>query len=337
MPRAGATSVRSQQMQARRFLLVSLAIFAALSLARPAQCLDWPDKPVRIIVPFAAGGNNDIIARIIAQRLGEVFGQQFVVDDRPGASGTIAAQATARAPADGYTLLFANVSVIAIAPAMMRTAYDPVKDFAPICNIGTYPVVLVVHPSTPVTNVAGFVDYVRRQPVKLAYATSGPGSLSHLGMAMFLKRAGLDMTPVMYRGGAPALGDVIAGHVATYFANLPVAVPQGESGALRLLAVSTEKRAPQIPDVPTFIESGFPGFKILTWNGLMAPAGTPRAIIDRIATEISLAVQDRKFAELLVKNGIDPLGSGPEDFAATIAADVALWGEAVRIAGATEN
>jgi tripartite-type tricarboxylate transporter receptor subunit TctC len=321
-------------MQARRFLLVSLAIFAALGLACPAQSQDWPQKPVRIIVPFAAGGNNDIVARILAQRLGEVFGQQFVVEDRPGASGTIAAQATARAPSDGYTLLFANVSVIAIAPAVTRTAYDPVKDFTPICNIGTYPVVLVVHPSTPVTTAAGFIDYVRKQPVKLAYATSGPGSLSHLGMAMFLKRAGLDMTPVMYRGGAPALADVIAGHVATYFANLPVAVPLGENGALRLLAVSTEKRAPQIPDVPTFIEAGFPGFKILAWNGLMAPAGTPRAIVDVIAKEVSRAVQDPKFAELLVKNGVDPVGSSPEEFAATVAADVALWAEAVRIAGA---
>jgi tripartite-type tricarboxylate transporter receptor subunit TctC len=208
-----------------------------------------------------------------------------------------------------------------------------VKDFAPISNIGTNPFVLVVHPSIPAKNVAEFVDYARASPDKLSYSVAGLGSLSHLSMVLFQKRAGLDMVPVMYRGGTAPLTDVIAGHVKIFFANLSVVAPHATSGALRLLAVTSEKRAAQIPNVPTFIESGFPGFKTLLWTGLMAPAGTPKAIIDRIATEVSWAVKDPNVAERLTSNGVDPLGNSPEEFAAMIASDIALWAEAVKIAG----
>jgi tripartite-type tricarboxylate transporter receptor subunit TctC len=221
---------------------------------------------------------------------------------------------------------------------MAKTSYDPVKSFAPISNIGTNPFVLIVHPSVPVNNVAEFVTYVGRQPNKLSYVASSVGSLAHLSMALFLKRAGLEMTPVTYKGGGAApLTDIIAGHVPAYFTSLSDVVPHRTSGVLRLLAVSSDRRAPQIPDVPTMIESGFPGFKTLTWNGLMAPAGTPKEIVDRIAKEVARVVKDPTIAARLASNGVDPLGNSPEEFAAMIAADIALWAEAVKIAGVQEK
>ena len=324
-------------MQTPKALLALLTALAALSLGQPAQSQVWPQKPVKIIVPFAPGGNTDGIARLIAQPLGERLGQQFVVENRPGAAGAIAAEAVARSGADGHTLLMGTPSQIAIVPAMTKTAYDPVKDFAPISVVGTNPYVLVVHPSIPVATVAELVDYARKQPDKLAYAAPVFGGLSHLSMVLFLKRAGLEMTPVSYKGGAAPLADVIAGHVPIYFATLSEVVPHARTGAIRLLAVSSEKRVPQLPDVPTFAESGFPGFKALTWNGLMAPAAAPKETIDRIATEVGRAVKDEKFAERLAGFGVDPLGNTPEQFAAMIAADIALWGEAIKLIAAREK
>jgi tripartite-type tricarboxylate transporter receptor subunit TctC len=320
-----------------RRLLALVTILAGVASAQPAQSQAWPQRPVRIIVAYAAGGNTDIIARIIAQRLGEAFGHPFVVENRPGAAGAIAAEAVARAPADGYTLFMASLGEIAIVPTVTKTSYDPLKDFAPISNIGTNPFVLVTHPSIPANTIAQFVDYARASPDKLSYSVAGLGSLSHLSMVLFQKRAGLDMIPVMYRGGTAPLTDVIAGHVKIFFANLSVVAPHATSGALRLLAVTSEKRAVQIPNVPTFIESGFPGFKTLLWTGLMAPAGTPKDIIDRIAKEVSRAVKDPNVAERLTSNGVDPLGNSPEEFASMIAADIALWAEAVKIAGVQEK
>jgi tripartite-type tricarboxylate transporter receptor subunit TctC len=325
-------------MRTYRPSLGVLAILAALTPASPAPAQQWPAKPVKIIVPFAAGGNGDIITRLIAPSLGEALGQQFVVENRPGAGGTFAAEAVARSPADGYTLFMANVPVIAIAPAAGKTSYDPVKDFSPISVIGTNPLAFVVHPSLPVTTMAEFIDHVRKHPGKLTYAASGAGTLIHLSTALFLKRAGIEMIPVNYRGGgAPPLTDVIAGHVNAYLANLAVVLPHARSGALRPLAVTSERRVAQMPDVPTFMESGFPGFKVLTWNGLMAPAGTPRDITERIAREVARTVKDPHLTEKLAGIGVEPLGNTPDEFAAMVAADIALWKEAVRIAGEPEK
>jgi tripartite-type tricarboxylate transporter receptor subunit TctC len=298
-------------MYMRKFGLVVLILFL-LGLVQSAQSQGWPQRPVRIVVPFAAGGNSDIIARIIAQPLSEAFGHQFVIDNRPGAAGVLAAEAVARAPADGHTLFMATSSQIAILPAMTKLSYDPVKDFAPISIIGTTPYVLVIHSGIPANTLREFIDHTRTRPNQFTYATSGLGSVSHLAMALFLKRAGLEMIPVAYRGGV-AMNDIIAGHVPAYFTNSSAVVPYATSDALRLLAVSSEKRAPQIPHVPTFDKSGFPGFKILTWNGLMAPAGTPNEIVDRIAREVSRAMLNPKLAERFSSNGVDPLGSSPKE------------------------
>jgi len=317
-------------------LLVSI-LAARVAAPGHAQEQGWPQKPVTIIVPFAAGGNTDGIARIMAQQLGTALGQQFVVENRPGAGGVLAAEAVARADPDGYTLFLATVSQIAIAPAISKKRYDPIKDFAPISNIATNPFVLAVHPSVPVKTLREFVDHVRAQPNKLVYGTPGVGGVSHLCMALLLQRAGLEMSPVAYKGNGPALNDLVAGHIPTMFLNLSEALPHATSGTLRLLAVSSDKRVPQLPDVPTVGESGYPGFKTLTWNGLMAPAGTPKAIIERVAELVARAVKDPQVVERFAGYGIDPLGSTPEAFADTIAADTVMWADAVKVAGVEQQ
>jgi tripartite-type tricarboxylate transporter receptor subunit TctC len=323
-------------MQTRRAVLASVVILAVLALASPACSQHWPHKPVKIIVPFAPGGNTDGIARVVGQRLGDAFGQQFVVENRPGAGGALAAQFVARSPADGYTLFMTSVSMLAILPAMTKTAYDPVKDFAPISVIGTNPYVLITHPGLPVRTVAEFVEYVRARPRTVTYVATY-GSVAHLSTVLLLNRAGLEMIPVSYKGGAPPLTDVIAGHVSTYFPPLFDVVSHATSGAVRVLAVSSEKRAPQIPDVPTLDESGFPGFTTHTWNGLVAPAGTPKEIVDRIAQEVGRAVKDPAFVARLAALGVNPLGNSPEGCAAMIAADIQYWAEAVKLAGVQEK
>jgi tripartite-type tricarboxylate transporter receptor subunit TctC len=285
------------------------------------------------LVPFAAGGNADQVTRIIAQRLGEGLGQQFVVENRPGAAGAIATEAVARASNDGYTLLMGSPPQIAIIPVLTKTTYNPAKDFFPVSNIGTNPFVLVVNPRVPAKTLAEFVDHVRSQPNKLSYAAAGPGSLTHLTAALFLKRAGVEMVAVQYKGNAPALSDVVGGHVQAMFSNLSDALPHAAAGTVRLLAVTSDKRAPKIPDVPTLIESGYPGFTILVWNGLFAPAGTPKDIVSRIAQEAGRAVRDPNVVKSFAAIGVDPIGSNPEDFAATVTADIALWAEAIKVAG----
>jgi tripartite-type tricarboxylate transporter receptor subunit TctC len=316
-------------MPIRHALLAALTLLAVV----PAHAQDWPQRPVKIIVPFAPGGNADGMARIIGQRLGEVFGQQFVVENRTGAGGTIAVDSVVRSPADGYTLLWGVQPQIVIIPHMQKVNYDPVKDLAPISVLATNPFVLVVNSKLPVKSVAEFVSYVKAQPGKLSYGSSGVGSVAQLAMALFLKRANIEMTPAHYRGNAPALTDVVAGHIPAMFSTLADALPHATSGAIRLLAVSGDKRAPQVPDVPPVGEAGYPGYKVITWNGLMAPAQTPKPIIERTAAEVARAVKDKGFAERLTKFGVDPLGNNPSEFAELIAAELPLWAEAVAIAG----
>ena len=323
-------------MRTRCLRLVSLGFIAVIVLmaaVRPGHSQEWPQRPVKIVVPYAPGGITDDAARFAASHLGAALGQPFLVEYRPGATGAIAAEAVARSPADGYTLFLASLPQIAIMPVTIKTSFDPLRDVVPISAIATNPLVLVVHPSVPVTSLADFVTYARDRGGQLTYAALGVGSITHLAMALFLKRAGVEMTPVMYKGGAPAMTDVLAGHVATYFATVSNVVPHATSGMLRLLAVSSARRLPQLPNVPTVIESGYPDFKVSSWTGLMAPAGTPKGIIDRIAREMARAAKNPQMTAPLIANGIDPLGSTPEEFAAMIAADIRLWAEAVRIAG----
>src|SRR3989442_11487513 len=251
--------------KARKPFAIRYSLFASLTVvfvaaSATAHAQDWPQRPVKLLVPFAAGGNIDVMARLAAQGLSETLGQQFIVENRVGGNGTIATEAVARAPADGYTLLWASTSVIAIFPAITKVAYDPVKDFAPISLFSTSPQVLVVNPKFPAATVSEFVAYVKAQPSKLSYAGGGgPGSASNLLMSLFLKRAGLEMQNVSYRGTAPAMTDLIAGHIPTMFAPISEVLPQARGGNIRMLAVSSGTRARQGPAVPTIARPAFPG------------------------------------------------------------------------------
>jgi tripartite-type tricarboxylate transporter receptor subunit TctC len=317
-----------------RYSLVAIALVAA---AGAAHAQTWPQRPVKVLVPFAAGGNIDVMGRLAASRLSEAFGQQFVVENRVGGNGIIATEAVARAPADGNTLLWASTSVVAIFPAISKVGYDPVKDLAPISLFGVAPQVLIVNPKLPAQTVPEFVAYVKAQKERLPYAGGGgPGSASNLLMSLFLKRAGIEMTGVSYRGTAPALTDLIAGHIPAMFVPISEALPQARAGLIRMLAVSSATRAREAPEVPSLAEQGFPGFHMVSWTGMMAPAGTPKDIIDRMAAEFARALKDPQFVELMQKAGVEPAeDASPAAFAAFITKEIALWGEAVKIAGVT--
>jgi tripartite-type tricarboxylate transporter receptor subunit TctC len=321
-------------MLARAVVLVALASVMALASAR-AQ--NWPTRPVKLVVPFGAGGNTDVVARILAARVGSVFGQPFVVENHPGAAGVIGAEIVARAEPDGYTLLMASQPQIAIVPAMRKTSYDPIRDFVPISEIGTIPFALVVRSSLPVTSLKEFLDYVRSHPNQLTYVVTGFGSVNHLTMMLLLKRDGLAMRPVIYKGGPGGLTDVMSGRIDAYFGSLSLVYPQLASSSLRLLAVTSERRLSRIPQVATLAESGFPDLKVLLWAGLFGPAGMPRDIVERVAGEAARATRDPKVDEVFAGNGIEPLGDTPDQFAATIAADVAFWRDAIRITGVTTD
>jgi tripartite-type tricarboxylate transporter receptor subunit TctC len=320
-------------MVLRKLVVAALILAAVTALGGQVKAQPWPSRTVKIVVPYAAGGNSDVMARVVAQRLTEALGQTFIVENRVGANGALAADTVIRAGADGYTMLWAVTPPMTIAPAMTKLNYDPIKDFTPISAVATNGFVLVVNKDFTPKTVADFIAYVKAQKEKMAYAEGTAGSVTHLAMALFAKRAGLDMTNVSYRGNAPAMNDVIAGHLKTMFSNLSDALPHAASGAIRLLAVSSAQRAPQAPSVPTIAESGFPGFNVITWNGLVAPAGTPREFVDKIAGEIGRAVKDPQFAGRLKAAGADPLGNTPDEFAAMIKADTATWADAVAITG----
>jgi tripartite-type tricarboxylate transporter receptor subunit TctC len=319
----------------RRVLTSSLAL-AAGAFVVPAWADSWPQKPVKVLVGFSAGGNIDNVARLTCQRLSDVLGQQFVVENRVGAMGTIAAEAVVRSQPDGYTLFWAGTGTVSIYPAMGKPPYDTLKDLAPVGMIGTSPHVLIVNPKLPINNVKEFVAYVKAQPQKLPYGGGGgPGSVSNLLMALFLKRAGVEMTAVSYRGTAQAIIDVIAGHIPTMFVPLPEALPQAQSGKVRIIAISDDKRSREVPNVPTVSESGYPGYRGVSWNGLMAPAATPKEIINQLAGEFVRAAKDAQFAAQLSQQGVTPTGYGPEEFAKFLREDAALWAEAVKTAGVT--
>ena len=315
-----------------RLIFASLLLLGGFAFTAPAQAQEWPQRTVKIIFPYPPGTAVDGVARLLAQRLSDAFGKPFIIENRTGANGTIAAAAAASSSPDGYTLFWATTPQIAIAPFMMKTSYDPIKSFAPISAVMGNTFVLLVNSSIPVKTFGEFIDYVRARPGKLNYAEAGIGSIGHLSMALLLNRAKLDMANVTYKGNTPALTDVIANHVPTMFSLLSDAKAQVGSGAVRLIAVSSSKRAPQAPDIPTIAESGYPDFNTGSWHGLMAPAGTDQTIIDRIAVEVARSVKDAEFNERMLKLGVDPLGTSPQEFAKMISDDVTMWREAIKIA-----
>jgi tripartite-type tricarboxylate transporter receptor subunit TctC len=310
---------------------IALALLAVVFSAN-AQT-QWPQKPVKVIVPFPPGGVTDSLARITADWLTQRLGQPVVAENRPGASGAIAADLVARSEPDGYTLFSAATPQLAIVPHVQKVSYDPIRDFAPISIVGTNPFALGCNQKLPATSLKALVDYARARPGELSYASPGSGSVGHLTMALFLARAGLKMEAVLYKGGGPAMADVVAGHVPCYFGNLNEILPHAGTGKVNILAVSGEKRAPQLPQVPTVAEQGYPGFRTVTWNGYVAPAATPKDIVERIAREIAAGCRDAAFAGRLNKIGVDPVCSTPAEFEKAVRDDLVIWKEAVQAAG----
>jgi tripartite-type tricarboxylate transporter receptor subunit TctC len=299
-----------------------------------AHAQTWPQKPVKVIVPFPPGGVTDSIARITAEWLSQRLGQPVVPDNRPGASGAIAADLVARAEPDGYTLFSAATPQLAIVPHVQKITYDPLRDFAPISIVGTNAFALGCNDKVPAKTLRELVDYASARPGQLNYGSPGSGSVGHLTMALFLARAGVKMEAVLYKGGGPAMADLIAGHVNCYFGNYNELLPHAGGGRVRILATSGEKRARQLPNVPTVAEQGYPGFRTETWNGYVAPAGTPREVVERIAREIAAGCKDAAFVSRLDRIGVDAVCGTPAEFTQAIRADLALWKEAVQAAGA---
>jgi len=313
-------------------LLALAALFQFFGFHHVVLAQDWPVRPIKLIVPFAAGGNTDSIARLVSERLTSSLGQPVVVENKLGAGGGIAAEFVAKATPDGYTLLMAAMPIMAILPVINKTNYDPIRDFQPISNIGSNPFVMGVHKSISANNVQEFVSFVKKNPGKFNFASGGSGSVSHLTPALFLKRADLDMTHIAYKGGAPAVADLLSGNVQMYFGNLSELQPHVSGGLIKIIGVSSDRRASQLPLVPTIAESGYPGFKTVTWNGLMAPANTPQGVVQKLSDAVKEMMSSEATRQRLLSLGVDPIGNTPKEFADTVKLDITIWSEAAKAA-----
>jgi len=298
-----------------------------------AQTAAYPARPVRFIVPSAAGGGTDIIARAISVKLSEALGQQFVVDNRPGAGQMIGIELAAKSPADGHTILMA-ASTLAINPVMYKKVpYDPVRDFAPITQAASLANVLVVHPSLPVKSVAELIAYAKQRPGQLNFASAGIGTSPQMSIELLKSMAGIDMVHIPYKGTSPGVVDLLAGQVSVMAPNLLTALPHIKAGKLRALAVTSAKRSEGLPDVPTIGESGLPGYDSTQWYGVLAPAGTAREIVARLHDEIVRALRAPEVMQRLAADGAEPVGSTPEEFAAFIKSEIDKWARVARAAG----
>ncbi len=318
----------------RKFALI-VAPIAILCLGS-AVAADYPTRPVTLIVAFTPGGPSDVLARIVGKQLEKILGQPFVIDNRPGGGGNIAAEAVAHAAPDGYTLLMGNNSILATNASLFKKLnYDAEKDFLPISLIGSQPNILVVNPSVPAQSVAELVALARANPGKLNFASSGYGAAAHLAGELFKAEAKIDIVHVAYKGAAPALQDVIAGHVQMMFATSASVVGHIKSGTLRPLAVTTLKRTALLPDIATVDELGLRGFDATTWHGLVATAGTPRQAIETLHRAIIQALNDPELRKALTDLGVEIVGNSPEEFAAYIKSEIPKWTAVVKTSGAS--
>jgi tripartite-type tricarboxylate transporter receptor subunit TctC len=293
----------------------------------------YPAKSIRLIVPFAPGGSNDIMARLIGQKFSEALGQQVVADNRTGASGIIGTDIAAKAPPDGYTLLMMSLT-FAVNPSLFRKLpYDTEKDLTPVTLVASAPLMLVVHPSVPAKSVQELVAYAKGNPGKLNFGSGGPGTTPHLAGEMLKMMIGAQMTHVPYKGGGPALTDLMGGQIQLMLENIPSTLPLAKSGKLRALAVTASKRSPLVPDLPTLDEAGLKGYEIVGWNGLFVPAGTPRAIVSLLHTTTAKAIAQPDLKERLATLGAEGVGSSPGEFKAFVQTEIAKWARVVREAG----
>ena len=318
-------------MKWRRACLVALV---AITVPLAAAAQDYPTRPVALVSPFPPGGSVSLVARIVAEKMGETLGQSIVVENRGGAGGTIGARSVAKSPPDGYTLLLGYTGTLAIGPSMYPNAgFDPRKEFAPVGRIGTAPTLLVVHPSVPVHSVAELIAYAKANPGKLNFGSAGIGTVGHLAGELMATMAGLRLVHVPYKGTGPAITDLLGGHIPMMFTPVPTAHAQAESGLLRALAVTGAERSSLLPNVPTVAESGLPGYEAALRYGLVAPAGTPRAIIERLNKELRTALAAEDVRSRLAADGAEVLPSTPEQYAADIDREEATWSKVVNALG----
>ncbi len=307
-------------------------------MAQPLHAQAYPAKPVRLIVPFAPGGANDLVSRLVGQRLAAGLGQPVVIENRAGAGGTIGLDNCAKAPPDGYTLVMAPASALTVAPALNpKLPYDPVRDFAPVTGVAGGPNVLALHPSVPATSLKEFLALARARPGRLSYATSGPSSMSGLSGELLKSLARIDMVGVAYKGTGPAVIELIGGQVDLMIVDLAIAMPHVRAGRLRAIAVSGSKRSAFEPGIPTLAEAGVPGYSLVNWRGVLAPAGTPRDVVLKLNAEIVKVLGLPDIREALGREGYEPIGDTPEQFAALIRSEVARYAKLIKSAGIQAN
>ena len=295
----------------------------------------YPNRAIRIVVPFSPGGTTDILSRAVGQKLTETWGQPVVIDNRPGASGMIGADIVAKAAPDGYTVLMASVAEVAINQSLYsKMAYDPLKDLAPVTLAGIAPLILVIHPSMPVQSLKELVALAKAKPGQLAFASPGNGSVQHLSGELVKTVARIDMVHVPYKGGAPALADVLGGQISMFFAGMPPAMPLVKAGKLRALAVTTAKRSPAAPDVPTMEEAGVPGFDISIWFGVYVPTGAPKDVIAKLASDMSKALNRPDVKQRLAEQGLETVGNSTEQFSAFFRAEIVKYAKIIKDSGA---
>ena len=317
-------------------LIAMVVVVAVLGLdASAALAQGYPAKPIRVIAAFPPGSVSEILGRVVGHKLTEAWGQPVVVETRPGAGGTIAADAVAKAAADGYTLLMGSSAELTVGPNLYsKLSYDPLKHFAPVILVAVVPNLLVVHPSVPATTVKELVAVAKSKPGQLNFASSGNGTTGHLAGEMLKALAGIDMVHIAYKGSPPALTDTLAGQTSLMFGPIVTALPHARAGKLRALAVSSPRRSSAAPEVPTMVEAGFPDFEASIYFGISAPAGTPREIVARLNAEIGKALGVPEVRQTLLRQGAEPLGGTPEAYAAHIKAEIAKWARVVKISGA---
>jgi tripartite-type tricarboxylate transporter receptor subunit TctC len=313
----------------------AVALMAAVLIAAPQARAGYPDKPIKLIVPFPAGGGGDVLARTVMNKVGEILGQSMVVENRPGAGGNIGTAAGARADADGYTLIYGTNGTHAINHTLYKsTGFDPIKDFEPISRLTEIALLMIVNPSVPVKTPQELVAYTKANPGKVLFASAGNGTSSHLAGEMFKNLTGADISHVPYRGGAPAMIDLISGQVQMMIEVMPNAYPNAQGGKLHALGVTTASRWPQAQDIPTMIESGIPDFTITAWDAIFAPRGTPPAVIAAVNAAIRKALEDPQVSQALLTRGARPTPSTPQELAKHVETELGRWGKVVQQSGA---